>query len=113
MNKASIFVVIVMYSSRNSSSRPLYSVVNSAVHPTIQVASSLYEIGGSFFVQFTTAFLGALKYAIKMQVAHDGPVEKRENKNRKFSLYFHRFEKGVFTQKSIEYTIYRFRLLTA
>jgi len=42
---------------------------------------------------------------IKMQVAHDGPVVKRENKNRQFSLYFHRFEKGVFTQKSSENTI--------
>ena len=61
MNKASIFVVIVMYSSRNSSSRPLYSVVNSAVHPRIQVASSLYEMGGPCFVQFITAFLNALK----------------------------------------------------
>ena len=46
-----------------------------------------------------------------MQVAHDGQLVKRENKNRQFSLYFHRFEKGVFTQKSSENTI-RFSLLT-
>ena len=39
-----------------------------------------------------------------MQVAHDGQVVKHENKNQQFSLYFRRFEKGLFTQKISENT---------
>ena len=49
------------------------------------------------------------KYAIKMQVANDGQ-EKRENKNRQFSLYFQWFER-LFTHKSSGNTS-RFSLLT-
>ena len=60
MNNASIFVVIVMYSSRNSRSRPLYSVVNSVVHPMIHCTVCM-KLVGLFFVQFITAFLNALK----------------------------------------------------
>ena len=52
---ASIFLVIVMHSSRNSSSRPLYSVVNSVVHTMIHstvcmklVGIFLYSLLGPF-----------------------------------------------------------------
>ena len=59
MNNASIFVVIVMYSSRKSS-RPV--VQRSKLRGThYDTLHSLYEIGGPFFVQITTAFLNALK----------------------------------------------------
>ena len=59
MNNASIFVVIVMYSSRNSS-RPVVqrSKLRGTPYDTLH---SLYEIGGPFFVQFITAFLNALE----------------------------------------------------
>ena len=61
MSNASIFVVLViaMHSSRNSSSRPLYSVVNSVVHPMIHCAVCM-KLVGLFFVQFIKAFLNAL-----------------------------------------------------
>ena len=61
MNNASIFVVIVMYSSRNSS-RPV--VQRSKLRGThYDTLHSLYEIGGPFFctVYFGLLILNALK----------------------------------------------------
>ena len=101
MNNASIFVVIVMYSSRNSSSRPLYSVVNSAVHPMIHCTVCM-KLVGLFCTIYYGLFERAENMQIKMQVAHDGPVVKRENKNRQFSLYFDRFEKAFLRKKVVK-----------
>ena len=66
---ASIFVVIVMYSSRKSSSSPLYSVVNSAVHHNIH-STVCVKLAGYFFRTFYFIFhpgSGAilLKYEIR------------------------------------------------
>ena len=62
MYNASIFVVIVMYSSRNSSSRPLYSVVNSVVHPMIHCTVCMKLVG-----LFCTIYYGLFERAENMQ----------------------------------------------
>ena len=63
MNNASIFVVIVMYSSRNSSSRPLYSVVNSVVHhPMIHCTVYMKLVG-----LFCAIYYGLFERAENMQ----------------------------------------------
>ena len=101
MNNASIFVVIVMYSSRNSSSRPLYSVVNSVVHPMIHCTVCM-KLVGLFSYSLLRPFWTRWQSAIKMQVAHDVQVVKHKNKNQQFSLYFRRFEKAFLRKKVVK-----------
>ena len=68
---------------------------------------SLYEIGGPFFVQFTTAFLNALKICNQ----NAGYALWSGSKAQIFFLQFSLFSinlKRRFRAKSNENTIYRF-----
>ena len=74
-NNASIFVliVIVMYSSRNSSSRPFYSVVNSVVHPIIHCAACMKLVG-----LFCTVYKGLFERVDNLQSKYKSRARSRQ-----------------------------------